>query len=236
MSGFDPSYIFTALGKLVTALPVVLLILILSMSAGMILGLLFTIIRLKRIPVLHYIVSILISFLRGTPQIVQLFLVYYGIPQVLRNMGIEVSVENRVLFVVITFSLNSSATFSEAFRGAYMAVEPGQMEATWSIGMTGFQGFRSVIFPQAFRVLLPNLGNLAVRMLQATSLAFSIGVVDLMGRAKIIDDWTYGVNRLAIYIAVSLIYWGICLLLEFVIHRLEKAYSFGHVHLSKVRG
>ncbi len=236
MGIFHPSYVPKAIVQLVSVLPQVIILLVVSLIFGISLGLFFTIVRIKKIKILDKIVEFIISFLKGTPQVVQLFIVYYGIPQLLKSIGLEVATDNRLIFVVITFSLNSSATFSETFRSAYLAVDRGQMEAAYSIGMTGWQGFKKVLFPQAFRVALPNLGNLTVRLLQSTSLAFTIGMIDLMGRAQIVDNWTYGVNRLEIYVAVSLIYWGICLVIECFINKLEKVYAVGYVNFSKVQG
>lgn len=232
MGTFDPGYILKALSELLPIVPQVLLILLLAAVFGMMIGLLFAVVRIRQIPVLQRIIGFLISFLRGTPQVVQLFIVYYGIPQIFAELGYPIPTSDQMVFVVVTFSLNSAANFAEAFRASYLAVDPGQLEAARSIGLSGWQYFRKVLFPQAFRVALPNLGNLLIRLLQATSLSFTIGMVDLMGRAKIIDSWTNGVKRLEIYLAVSFLYWGICLLIELIVHRAEKSFSFGHAGLS----
>ncbi|MDR3313711.1 MAG: ABC transporter permease subunit, partial [Oscillospiraceae bacterium] len=118
MKLFEPRFIPEFLPKLLTALPLTLAIVGIATVAGILLGLLMAVARLERTPVLAQISAVLVSFLRGTPILVQLFLVYYGLPLLLLLVGIDVMRAEKILFVYVTYSLNSSAFFSESIRSA----------------------------------------------------------------------------------------------------------------------
>jgi len=134
---------------------------------------------------------------------------------------------------VITFSLHSAAYFSEVIRSAYLAVGQGQLEAAYSIGMGYGQAIRRILLPQAFGIAIPPLGNNVISLLKETSLAFSIGIVDIMGKAQIIIGNNYGINIFRVYIAVAAFYWVLSMLIETIFGRLEKRYKKGHVSLAK---
>jgi L-cystine transport system permease protein len=214
--------------KVASALPTTLLIMVFSLLFGMIIAVIFTFFRLKNRPVSRKIVSVIISFLRGTPEIVLLFLLYFGIPQILQNLGINTGNWDKLIFVVAAFSLNISAFLSEVLRSSYLSVDRGQQEASLSVGMNEFQAFRRIIFPQAFAVALPNLNNTIIILFKDTSLAFTIGVVDLIGEAKIIGTRSFGANQLQLFICVAVIYWVVCFLLEKGTGLLEHFYKKGH--------
>jgi amine acid ABC transporter, permease protein, 3-TM region, His/Glu/Gln/Arg/opine family len=225
---FNPEYIVKVFPKLLEALPLTLLIVILSLAFGLLLALLLTAAKLGSSRILRILATWYISFIRGTPPLVQLFLVFYGLPQVLKGIGIDINSWDKVVFAIITFSLNGAAFLSEIMRSAYQAVDRGQQEAAFSVGMTPFQAFRRVMLPQAFAIALPNLGNSAISLLKETSLAFTIGVVDVMGRAQVISIRSNGVNQLELFIAVALLYWALCFIIEKAVALLERAFKKGH--------
>jgi L-cystine transport system permease protein len=107
-------------------------------------------------------------------------------------------------------------------------VDKGQQEAAFSVGMGSIQALKRIIFPQAFAIALPNLGNTVIQLFKETSLAFIIGVNDIMGEAQLIIARGYGVKQFETFIAVSLIYWGICIAMEKSFYSLEKMYKKGH--------
>ncbi|MBB6633516.1 amino acid ABC transporter permease [Cohnella thailandensis] len=225
---FNPEYIVKVFPKLLEALPLTLLIVILSLAFGLLLALLLAAAKLGSSRILRILATWYISFIRGTPPLVQLFLVFYGLPQVLKGIGIDINSWDKVVFAIITFSLNGAAFLSEIMRSAYQAVDRGQQEAAFSVGMTPFQAFRRVMLPQAFAIALPNLGNSAISLLKETSLAFTIGVVDVMGRAQVISIRSNGVNQLELFIAVALLYWALCFIIEKAVALLERAFKKGH--------
>lgn len=209
---FDPTLILEFIPTLVKYLGVTLEILVASIFLGTIIGIAAAIPKLFHIPIVKQIVTIYISFIRGTPIIIQLFLVFYGLPAVLSIINIDISRMDALYFVIITYSLSNGAIFAEIFRGAISAVEFGQTEAAYSIGMTPFQNFTRIVFPQAIRVAFPNIANTVIGSLKDTSLAFTIGVMDMMGRGETIIAAT--AHALEVYIALSVVYYVVVLILE----------------------
>ncbi|HSF83923.1 MAG TPA: amino acid ABC transporter permease [Anaerolineales bacterium] len=138
-----------------------------------------------------------IELFRGTPLLVQLFLVYYGLP----DLGLTLS---RLAAAFFTLGLNSGAYQAEYFRGAIQAVGSGQMVAARAIGMSRLQAIRYIILPQALRLALPAWSNEAVSMIKYTAVVFLIAVPDLMGQAKILAGRYF--NPIEIYLSVALIY------------------------------
>lgn len=140
---------------------------------------------------------------------------------------------DRMIFVLISLSLHNAAYLSEVVRSAYLAVGEDQFEAAYSVGMTYTQALWRVVLPQAFVLSLPNLGNNIIELLKDTSLAFTIGIIDIMGQVRIILGNNHGIGMFEIYVVISLIYWGTCILIEMVISTLEKVLKKGKVSLSK---
>lgn len=199
---------------LVGALPVTLYMMLISLVFAFLLGSVLTFLRFRKNRVARGIAAAYITFIRCTPELAQLFLVYFGLPQILTPLGVDTSNMSPVVFAIITFSLNVSAYLSEVMRSAYLSVDRGQQEAAYSVGMTGSQAFGRIILPQMFGVALPNLGNTVIILFKDTSLAFTIGVIDVMGMGKVISARDYGVAQLEIYVVIAVVYWVICAALE----------------------
>lgn len=224
-------FMVKSFGKILSALPVTLNIAIVTMIFSLILSFFVAMVRINKVKVVSRLATIYVSFIRGTPLLVQIYLSYYGIPKFLNHMnakfGWTLNVNNVpvIVFVYIAFILNMSAYMSETFRAAIMSVEKGQMEAAISIGMSKWQAMRRIILPQAFVVALPNFGNSFISLLKDTSLAFVVSVVELMGKAKIVG--AAGLNFFEVYIVVALIYWGVCIVVEKLLAVLEKKIRIG---------
>lgn len=216
---FDFSLIWVYLPKLLSYLHVTLFIVLASVVCGVLLGLIIALPRLYKIPLLNRLVIIYISYTRGTPILIQLFLVYYGVPELLKAIGIDVSDVQPLVFVILTYALHFAAYFSEIVRASVNAVDRGQAEAGYSIGMSGYAVLSRIVLPQAWRVALPNVANLTIGTLKDTSLAYTLGVMDLVGRAEMLGT-TY--HFLEIWIALSMIYYVVVLLMEYVYHRFER--------------
>jgi polar amino acid transport system permease protein len=150
-----------------------------------------------------------IEIFRGTPLVVQLFVVYYGLP----DLGITFS---RMAAAFITLGLNSGAYQAEYFRGAIQAVGSGQMTAARALGMTQWQAIRYIVLPQAIKLALPAWSNEAVSMIKYTAVVFLIAVPDLMGKAKILGGRYF--NYIELYAIAAVIY----ILLVFVATRLVR--------------
>jgi L-cystine transport system permease protein len=229
---FDVSFILRAIPDIVKAIPVSLMIMLTSLFFGFLLGMVLTVMKLRKGPISSAVATGYVSFIRGTPTLIQLFLVYYGLPKVLELAGIDINDWSKVIFAIITFSLNCGAFLSEVMRSSYLAVDRGQLEAAFSVGMGSVQAIRRIIFPQAFAIALPNLGNSVITLLKETSLAFIIGVNDIMGEALIISGRGYGIRHFETYIAVSLVYWALCYTMEKCLAFLERVYKKGHQEIA----
>jgi L-cystine transport system permease protein len=224
--------ISTLFERIIQRLPVTLEILALSAVCSLLLGILIAIVRIRKKPVSYAIATFYISFMRCTPTLVQLFLIFYGLPQLLLLMGIDVNGWSNVVFAIITLSLHNAAFFSETIRSAYLAVGEGQKEAAYSVGMNYFQTLRRIILPQAFGIALPVLGNNLVTLLKETSLAFSIGVTDMMGQVTIIVYNNYGASLMTVYMIIALIYWCLSILIGRMTAYLEKKHAKAYKGLS----
>ncbi|HLV16589.1 MAG TPA: cystine ABC transporter permease [Pseudomonas sp.] len=183
-----------------------------GMFFGLLLGFALALMRLSRLRLLRGIARVYVSFIRGTPLLVQLFMIYYGLPQ----LGIQL---DPIPSALIGFSLNMAAYLSEILRGAIGAIDRGQWEAAASIGMSGGQTLRRVILPQAARTALPPMGNSFISLVKDTSLAATIQVPELFRQAQLITARTFEIFTL--YLAAALIYWVLASGLSWAQHRLE---------------
>lgn len=224
-------FMLNSFEKILSALPVTLNISIVTMIFSLILSFFVAMVRINKVKIISRLATVYVSFIRGTPLLVQIYLSYYGIPKFLNHMNVRfgwtLNVNNVpvIVFVYIAFILNMSAYMSETFRAAILSVEKGQMEAAISIGMSKWQAMRRIILPQAFVIALPNFGNSFISLLKDTSLAFVVSVVELMGKAKIVG--AAGLNFFEVYIVVALIYWAVCIIVERFLIILEKKIRIG---------
>ena len=230
---FDFKLVFTQIPELLKYLPMTLEITILSMILGLIIGLVLAMIKIKQIPVLKRITAIFVSFIRGTPIIVQLYITYYGIPILLKYYnyynGTNYNLNSipSLLFVLVAFSLNEAAYNSENIRAAIQSIEKGQIEAAHSLGMTSLQVLRRIIIPEAFVVALPTLGNALIGLLKGTSLAFVCSVVEITAQGKILAGANY--RYFEVYVSLAIIYWILTIIIEQIIKFLEKIISIPDV-------
>ncbi|WP_407681545.1 cystine ABC transporter permease [Pseudomonas mangiferae] len=183
-----------------------------GMFFGLLLGFGLALMRLSRIGVLSWVARIYVSFVRGTPLLVQLFMIYYGLPQ----LGIQL---DPLPAALIGFSLNMAAYITEILRAAIASIDRGQWEAAASIGMSRGQTLRRAILPQAARTALPPLGNSFISLVKDTSLAATIQVPELFRQAQLITARTFEIFTM--YLAAALLYWVLASLLAHVQHRLE---------------
>ncbi|AEH49419.1 MULTISPECIES: amino acid ABC transporter permease [Anoxybacillaceae] len=217
---FDITLVGEFLPQLVQYLGVTLQILAVSTVFGIVIGIAAAIPRLFRIPILSQLVVVYVSFIRGTPILIQLFLIFYGVPALFLLFDIDLTRMDPLYFVMITYSLSNGAVFSEIFRGAIQAIDYGQTEAAYSVGMSDSQTFFRIIIPQAIGIAFPNMANCIISSLKDTSLAFTIGVMDMVGRGETLIAST--AHALEVYISLSIIYYIVVLVLEKLFRLFEK--------------
>lgn len=172
-----------------------------------------------------------VHILRCTPSIVFLFIVFYGIPKLIYVLtGANINFWPKIIFVVIALSLLYSAQLAEIIRSSLESVGKGQYEAAISLGISPFRAMTRIVIPQALVAALPNLGNSFIALLKEGSLAYTIGLIDVMGKGNLIISLNYGGYALETYIALAIIYWAVTLIIEFTFKLLEKRFSKGRVN------
>lgn len=225
---FDIGMIAQVLPDLLAYLDVTLLVALVSIALGSLLGGLLAWANLSGTALLRLAALSYVYVMRCTPSIVLLFIVFYGLPKLMEAaFRYDMNELHRAVFAIITFTLLFSAYISEVFRAAYTAVPRGQYEAAVSAGLTPFQAFRHVILGQAALVALPNFGNATINLLKEGSLAYTIGLIDMIGKGNLIIAQNFGAYGIEVYLAALLIYWVLVLLLEQVFAAVEKHLDVG---------
>ena len=214
-SSFDLQYIIELMPILLKYLGVTMEMALWGFLFALIIALTLALVRVFKIAVIQHIASLYISFFRGTPLLVQLFLLYYGFPQF---MPIFVGMD-AFTAAIIGLSLHFSAYMAESMRAAILGIDKSQMEACLSIGMTRLQAMKRIILPQASRVATPSLMNYFIDMIKSTSLAFTLGVAEIMAKAQMEASSSF--KFFESFLAVAVIYWVVVIFFTRIQHLLE---------------
>jgi cystine transport system permease protein len=190
-----------------------------AMAGGLALGLPAALMRVAPWAPLRWPAALYVSAFRGTPLLVQLFVVYYGLP----SIGIEFT---PVTAGVLTLSLNAGAYLSESLRGAILAVAQGQWRAAYSLGLGWAPTLRHVVLPQALRVAVPSMSNTLISLIKDTSLVSVITMTELMLVTKELISVTF--RPLPLYVAAAIIYWMLSLFFEGLQRRAERRLNRAH--------
>ena len=222
----DLTLMVTSLPKLLSATVVTLKLLSLSLFFGLIIGLLFAILRLNKNPVINKFAYGYSYIFRGTPLLVQIFIIYFGLGQIeyFRSTFLWVVFKEPYWCAIIAFALNTGAYTSEILRSAFETIKPGIIEAGKSLGISNKVIFYKIQIPVAIRQSLPAYGNEIILMMKGTSLASTVTLMDITGVAKHIVSTTY--KPLEIFIMAGCIYLFMTFLIHNLIKFLEKKYSF----------
>ncbi|MDO7789012.1 amino acid ABC transporter permease [Desulforamulus aquiferis] len=209
-----------AIPVLLVGLKITVQLTVIAVLFGSIIGLFVALAKLSNYKLLRYPAIIYIEFFRGSPLLVQLFLFYFGLPQLLGHPV------DRFMAAAFVLSLNCGAYIAEIFRAGIQSIERGQMEAARSLGMTHAQAMRHVILPQAFKRVIPPLGNEFIIMLKDTSLVSVIGLADMARSGQLIIANTY--RALEIWLLVAIIYIIMTVMIsEFFVNRMERRLKAG---------
>ena len=218
--------VFDGIPRIVQQLPITLMLTACGAFFGIMLALVFAIIKINRVKILYPLQAFFVSFLKGTPILVQLMLTYYGIPLALKAInqqwGTAFNINSipAATFAIVAFAFNEAAYASETIRAAILSVNPGEIEAARSLGMTQAQVYRRVIIPNAAVVATPTLINSLIGLTKGTSLAFSAGVVEIFAQAQILGGADY--RYFERFISVSLVYWVVNIAIENLGRYIEK--------------
>ncbi len=226
---FDVSVVWSDFFAILKYLPVTLKLTAYAMVLGLLLGFILAVIRMKRIPVLRQLLSFFISFIRGTPVIIQLYVTYFGIPILLKyislwyNVEIQVASIPPIIYAVVALAFNQSAMNAVTIQAALEAVNKGEIEAATTLGFSPVQTLFKVIVPEAVELALPSLGNTLIGLVKGTSLAFSCAIIEMTAQGKIVASRNY--RYFEAYVALAIIYWLITILLEVIIAFILKKIS-----------
>jgi putative S-methylcysteine transport system permease protein len=216
MRALDIDYMIGLVPIILGYVPLTIGMALAAMVCALLLACLMAVERVMRVPVLDNVVQLFISFFRGTPLLVQLFLFYYGLPQILPVLsGI-----NGVTAAIIGLTLHFSAYMAESIRAAILGVDRSQWEASQAVGMTQAQSMRRIILPQAARVAAPTLVNYFIDMIKSTSLAFTLGVTEMMGATQ--KEAAGSFLYFEAFLVVAVLYWAIVETLSLLQKQLER--------------
>jgi putative amino-acid transport system permease protein len=218
---FEFEYFFSRFAVIGRFLPLTLTLAFTSFLLGLIIGTTLTLLRRFEVKPLNLLINTYVSFFRGTPLLVQLFIFFYGLPQIFPSLASITA----IYASVFVMSINASAYMSETIRAAIDAVDKGQMDAAMSVGMTKAQAMIRIILPQAARIAIPPLGNTMISLIQGTAITFTLGVKEMMGQAKISAAASY--RFLENFLAVGIIYWLVTLIISYYNRSLEKDMNKG---------
>ncbi|MFX0543545.1 amino acid ABC transporter permease [Roseovarius sp. S4756] len=222
MRALDLDYMLGLIPVLLGYVPLTLFMAGVGMVFALVLAALMAVERVAQVPVLDWLVRLFISFFRGTPLLVQLFLFYFGLPQMLSFL----TQINGVTATIMGLTLHFSAYMAESIRAAILGVDRSQWEAGQAIGMTQGQLMRRIILPQAARVAAPTLVNYFIDMVKGTSLAFTLGVTELMGAAQ--KEAAGSFLYFEAFLVVAAIYWILVEALSWGQRRLETWLNKAH--------
>ena len=222
---FDPGFILEAAPAVLAALPTTLLMIVIAAPLGWLLGFALAQCRLHRVPVLNQLVIVFVSMMRSVPEVVMLYVMYYFMPVVLFNafqalgFSVNVAAVPAIAFAIVSFTLNQAAFSCEVLRSAIASVDVSQLEAALSVGMTRGQAMRRVVLPQAIVSALPNLNGLLVGLLQGTSLAYFVGVHEVMAVSVLEANQSYA--YLEAYLLTTIIYEVLSFAINRIFHVVE---------------
>lgn len=246
-AGFDTDWIRDNLRYIVGGLRYTMVIALGGIVLAVVLALLGALSRLSRNPVAYGIAGFYVSFFRGTPLIVQMFLLYLALPPVGRNLATQYSwlpegfdealLLDAATAGTIALGLNYGAYMTEIFRAGIQSVAGGQGEAADALGMSYGQKMRKVVLPQAIRVIIPPTGNEFIAMMKDTALVSFLGTtiasMEIFRRAQLVGKADF--KNLEAYVAAALVYWGLTVVFTFLQARLEKRIGRGYdrAHVAK---
>lgn len=218
-----------------SGIPITLGITAVSLAAAAPIAFFMAIQRIYNVKGWKQFVTVYVSFIRGTPIVLQILIIYSLLPSLLnlmvKNMGWNINIFNinPIMYAFIVFTLNTSAGLSEIFRSALQTVNKGQLEAAYATGMSTVQAYTRIIIPQALVVALPNICNLTINLIKGTSLAFLMTVKDVTAIAKI--QASFGYNYIESYLDIFVVYIIICAAAQYLFTLAEK--HFGSYRLPR---
>lgn len=227
--GLNYKFLWDTFFVALSGVPITLLVTVVALAIALPAGFLLALSRLNKVPILHRLAQVYVSFVRGTPIIIQIFIVYSSVPLLLDlffkkyNIGMNIYDVNPIWYAFIVFSFNTTAILIEVFRSALNTVDKGQLEAAQSVGLTNFQAYRRIIIPQTLVVSMPNICTATVNLIKATSLGYAMSLQEITLKAKVAAN--VGYNYVEAYLDIFLVYLILCSVVEYGFKLYEKRLS-----------
>ncbi len=215
--------------KVLKGIPVTLSITFISLFIAIPFALFFAYLVINGNTALKKIIKIYVSFIRGTPIILQILIIYSLVPSLLNilvlRLGLSINVFeiNPIYYAYIIFTVNTIAVLTEVFRSSFLSISKGQIEAGLSVGMSKILVYKRIIIPQVLLNAMPNLCNTSINLVKSTSLAFAMTVQDITAIAKI--EASFGYNYIEAYIVIYIVYIIICTAVQIGFDLIEKRVS-----------
>ena len=225
----DLNYIVNTFLVTLKGIPITLTIMVVAILLSFIPALLLALGQIYKVRGVQTFSVVYLAFIRATPPILLILFFYSLFPsllnQIFKSLGSQVDVFkfNPLYYAFIIYSLMTTGSLSEILRSAILTVDKGQLEAAQAIGLTNFQAYRRIVFPQALRSALPNLANLVINLVKGTSLVFVMTVKDITALAKVEASHSYQYSES--YLVIFVIYLIICGLIQWIFRGLEKRYA-----------
>lgn len=227
------TFLFEAFFIALSGVPVALLVTVVSLLIALPISFLLALSRINDIFILKQLTQVYVSFVRGTPTIVQIFVIYNSVPLMLNmliekySLNIDIYSIHPLWYAFIIFGFNTTAILSEVFRSALTTVDKGQLEACQSVGLTTFQSYKRIIIPQVLVVAIPNVSTATINLVKATSLGYAISLQEITLKTKVAANTGY--HYLEAYIDIFIVYLILCSIIEYLFKIFE-------VRLGKYKG
>lgn len=213
-------FLYNTFWVALSGVPIALFVTIVSLLIAVPIGFFLALSRIYEVPIVNRLTRIYVSFVRGTPIIIQIFILYSSIPLLLNEIFIKYNIDypiyaiHPIWYAFIIFSFNTAAVLTEVFRSALKTVPKGQLEAAYAVGLNSTQAYIRIIIPQALVSALPNLCNATVNLIKATSLGYAISLKEITLLAKV--EANVGYNYLEAYIDIFFVYLIVCMTVEWL--------------------
>ncbi len=204
---------------------VTLQITVVAVLIGVTLGLIIALCKLSKYKIVNLVASVYVELLRGTPLIVQALILYNGLPMLLQSKGIMFRWDYPVVAGMLACGINSSAYVAEIIRSGLQAIDKGQMEAARTLGMTHFQSMRYIIIPQAFKIILPSLGNEFIALIKETAVLSIISITEITRKSMLWSSATF--QAWPAYLGTAFVYLTLTIPLSRIVLYMERRMAQG---------
>lgn len=228
-TGFNIKFFIDTFFVALSGVPITLLVTIVALIIAIPLSFLFALTRIHKVPIIQCLTQVYVSFVRGTPILIQIFIIYSSIPLILKiifekyTINFDIYKIHPIWYAFIIFAFSTTALLAEVFRSALSTVDKGQLEAAHSVGLSTVQAYLRIIIPQTLVVAMPNITTTTINLIKATSLGYALSLPEITLKAKVAAN--VGYNYVEAYLDIFIVYLILCSVIEYALKRYEKYLS-----------